>query len=53
MTATVAFAVKRGHEVTLFSRHKKVLNRRFFRVAESPASLEGEFVLNQGFVAID
>jgi ATP dependent DNA ligase domain len=32
-------AVKRGREVTLFSRHKKVLNRRFSRVVQALASL--------------
>ena len=33
--------VKRAREVTLFSRHKKVLNRRFPGVVEAIASLEG------------
>ena len=37
-------AVKRGQEVTLFSRHKKVLNRRFPGVVEAFASLEADFV---------
>ena len=39
-------AVKRGREVTLFSRHKKVLNRRFSSVVEALASLGGDFVLD-------
>ena len=38
-------AVKRAREVTLFSRHQKVLNRRFPSVAEALASLDGDFVL--------
>ena len=45
-------AVKRGREVTLFSRHEKVLNRRFpesWRLA----SLEGDFVLDGELVALD
>jgi bifunctional non-homologous end joining protein LigD len=39
-------AVKRGREVTLFSRNKKVLNKRFPRVVDALASLEGDFVLD-------
>ena len=31
-------AVKREREVTLFSRHKKVLNKRFPRIVEAPRS---------------
>ena len=46
-------AVKRGREVTLFSRHKKVLNRRFPGVVEALASLGGDFVLDGELVAID
>ena len=46
-------AVKRGSEVTLFSRHKKVLNRRFPGVVEAFASLEGDFVLDGELVALD
>jgi bifunctional non-homologous end joining protein LigD len=46
-------AVKRGSEVTLFSRHKKVLNRRFPSVLEALASLEGDFVLDGELVALD
>ena len=46
-------AVKRGREVTLFSRHKKVLNKRFPGVVEALASLEGDFVLDGELVALD
>ena len=45
--------VKRGREVTLFSRHKKVFNRRFPSVVEALASLKGDFVLDGGLVALD
>jgi ATP-dependent DNA ligase len=45
--------VKRGSEVTLFSRHKKVLNRRFPSVVEALASLGGDFVLDGELVALD
>ena len=43
-------AVKHARDVTLFSRHKKVLNRRFPGVV---ASLEGDFVLDGELVALD
>ena len=46
-------AVKRGREITLFSRHEKVLNRRFPSVVEALASLEGDFVLDGELVALD
>jgi bifunctional non-homologous end joining protein LigD len=46
-------AVKRGREATLFSRHKKVLNKRFPEVAQALASLEGDFVLDGELVAFD
>ena len=46
-------AVKRGREVTLFSRHKKVLNKRFPGVVDAFASLDGDFVLDGELVAID
>ena len=46
-------AVKRGSKVTLFSRHKKVLTRRFPGVVEAFASLEGDFVLDGELVALD
>ena len=45
--------MKRGGEVTLFSRHKKILNRRFPSVVEALASLGGDFVLDGELVAID
>ena len=46
-------AVKRGTEVTLFSRHEKVLNRRFPSVVQALASLESDFVLDGELVALD
>jgi bifunctional non-homologous end joining protein LigD len=46
-------AVKRRREVTLFSRHKKVLNKRFPSVVEALALLEGDFVLDGEPVALD
>ena len=46
-------AVKRGREVTLFSRNKKVLNKRFPKVVETLASLGGDFVLDGELVAFD
>ena len=46
-------AVKRGWEVTLFSRHMKVLNRRFPNVVEALASLDSDFVLDGELVALD
>jgi hypothetical protein len=36
-------AVKREREVTLFSRHEKVLSNRFPAIVEALASLEGDF----------
>jgi ATP-dependent DNA ligase len=33
-------AIKRGKQVTLFSRHKKLLNRRFPGVVDALSSLE-------------
>ena len=45
--------VKRGTEVTLFSRHKKVLNKRFPGVVETLALLDGDFVLDGELVALD
>jgi bifunctional non-homologous end joining protein LigD len=45
--------VKRGREVTLFSRHKKVLNKRFPGVVDALASLDGDFVLDGELVALD
>jgi bifunctional non-homologous end joining protein LigD len=46
-------AVKRGAEVTLFSRNQKVLTKRFTKVVEALASLGGDFVLDGELVAID
>jgi hypothetical protein len=46
-------AVKHGKEVTLFSRHRKVLNRRFLGVVEALASLKGDFVLDGELVVLD
>ena len=46
-------AVKRGTEVTLFSWHKKMLNKRFPGVVEALASLDGDFVLDGELVALD
>ena len=45
--------VKRGREVTLFSRHEKVLNKRFPGVVDAFASLDGDFVLDGELVALD
>ena len=45
--------VKRARQVTLFSRHKKVLTGRFPGVVEALASLEGDFVLDGELVALD
>ncbi len=44
-------AVKRGREVTLFSRHKKVLNRCFPGGGAGP--LDSDFVLDGELVALD
>ena len=46
-------AVKRGREVTLFSRHKKVLNKRFLGIVDALAALDGDFVLDGELVALD
>jgi ATP-dependent DNA ligase len=46
-------AVKRGREVTVFSRHRKVLNRRFPSVVQALVSLESDFVLDGELVALD
>jgi bifunctional non-homologous end joining protein LigD len=46
-------AVKRGSEVTLFSRNEKVLNRRFPKVVEALASLGGGFVFDGELVPLD
>jgi ATP-dependent DNA ligase len=44
-------AVKRGQEVTSFSRDEKVLNSGFTQVVEALASFRGEFVLDGELVA--
>jgi hypothetical protein len=47
-------AVKRGSEVTLFSRNKKILNKRFPKIGDAVAALKGDFVLDgelEGVVA--
>ena len=46
-------AVKRGREVTLFSRNQKVLNKRFPKVVEALATLGSDFVLDGELVAFD
>ena len=46
-------AVKRARDITLFSRHKKVINRRFPGIVQALASLEGDFVLDGELVALD
>jgi ATP dependent DNA ligase domain len=45
--------MKRGKEVTLFSRNRNVLSKRFPRVVEAVASLGGDFVLDGELVAFD
>jgi ATP-dependent DNA ligase len=45
--------VKRALEVTLFSRHNKVLNRRFPGVVKTLGSLKGDFALDGELVALD
>ncbi len=46
-------AVKVGSDVTLFSRNKKIFNKRFPRIREAVIDLEGEFVLDGELVAFD
>ena len=46
-------AVKRGKEITLFSRNQKVLNKRFQKIVQALASLESDFVLDGEPVASD
>ena len=46
-------AVKCEREVTLFSRHRKVLNKRSPGVVDALASLDGDFVLDGELVALD
>ena len=45
--------MKRGREVTLFFRHKKVLNKHSPGVTTALASLDGDFVLDGESVALD
>jgi DNA ligase D-like protein (predicted ligase) len=46
-------AVKRGSEVTLFSRNKKILNKRFPKISDALAVLKGDFVVDGELVAFD
>ena len=46
-------AVRRESQVTLFSRHNKVLNRRFPSVVEALELFEGNFTLDGELVALD
>ena len=46
-------AVKVGSDVTLFSRNKKIFNKRFPRVRDAVVDLEGDFVLDGELVAFD
>ena len=46
-------AVKRGREITLFSRNEKVLNKRFPKVVDALATLGSDFVLDGELVAFD
>jgi bifunctional non-homologous end joining protein LigD len=48
-----SIAVKCGKDVTLLSRHQKVLNRRFPGVVDAIASLKGDFVLDGELVVLD
>jgi bifunctional non-homologous end joining protein LigD len=45
--------VKRGSQVTLYSRNEKVLNKRFPKLVGALASLDGDFVLDGELVAFD
>jgi bifunctional non-homologous end joining protein LigD len=46
-------AVKRGSEVTLFSRNENVFNKRFPKIVNALVSLDGDFVLDGELVAFD
>ena len=46
-------AVKRGQEVTLFSRHAKVLSKCFPSVVKALALLDSDFALDRELVALD
>jgi DNA ligase D-like protein (predicted ligase) len=46
-------AVKRGRDLTLFSRNQKVLNNRFQKIVDALTSLGSDFVLDGELVAFD
>ena len=46
-------AVKQGSEVTLFSRNRKIFNKRFPKIRDAVAGLGNEFVLDGELVAFD
>jgi ATP-dependent DNA ligase len=46
-------AVKRGRDLTLFSRYQKALNKRFQKVVDALASLGSDFVFDGELVAFD
>ncbi len=46
-------AVKQGSEVTLFSRNRKIFNKRFPKIRDAVADLGNEFVLDGELVAFD
>ena len=46
-------AAKRRSEVMLFSRYRKVLNKRFPGITTALTSLEGDFALDGEVVALD
>jgi bifunctional non-homologous end joining protein LigD len=46
-------AAKRRSEVMLFSRYRKVLNKRFPGITTALTSLEGDFALDGELVALD
>ena len=46
-------AVKQGSAVTLFSRNKKIFDKRFPKVRDAVINLPGEFVLDGELVAFD
>jgi ATP-dependent DNA ligase len=46
-------AVKRGREVTCFSRREKVFKKRFPGVTTALASLDGDFILDGELIAFD
>jgi bifunctional non-homologous end joining protein LigD len=48
-----SIAVKRGSEVTLFSRNRNVLNDRFPNVVDALRLMDGDFVLDGEIVVLD